>query len=58
MSKFRKNLILVPIERCSVVLRHANRLFSKLSLYNFINDVRGQGVEVRIVNKIPCSLHK
>jgi len=25
--KNHKNLILVPIERCSVVLRHANRCF-------------------------------
>ena len=52
-SKLSRNLILVPIERFSVVLRHANRLYmNKLSIIN-IYILNIQGVGVSIVNEIP-----
>ena len=45
-SKLSRNLILVPIERFSVVLRHANRLYKN-------HPIIVQGVRVSTVNEIP-----
>jgi len=36
MFIIKKNLILVRIERCSVVLRHANRLFQKVVIFTIL----------------------
>ena len=36
-SNLSKNLILVPTERYSVVLRHANLLFQKIQIFKFQN---------------------
>ena len=52
-SKLSRNLILVPIERFSVVLRHANHLYiNKNNIFN-IYVLSIQGVGVSIVNEIP-----
>ena len=52
-SKLSRNLILVPIVRFSVVLRHANRLYiNKNNIFN-IYVLSIQGVGVSIVNEIP-----
>ena len=51
-SKLSRNLILVPIERFSVVLRHANRLYiNKNNIFN-IYVLSIQVVGVSIVNEI------
>ena len=52
-SKLSRNLILVPIERFSVVLRHANRLYKKKNNIFNIYVLSIQGVGVSIVNEIP-----